>query len=386
MPEAKILTSQMTPGQSISITQTKEFTYIRSLGKGGTGSTHLFHDKQLNIDCVIKKYDPLPSNNREECYARFEQEAAILSAVSHPHIVRLYDCFLYPQQLCGYLQMEYINGLEIDQFVPSDSTKNWNDIFCDAIDAFVAMEKQNILHRDVRASNFLITPDGELKIIDFGFGKLWQSAKSLEDNSVLLNWPGTKPDEVLEHDYSYSTEIYYVGKLFEKVINNNPEFKFSATLRKMILPNQDERIGSFHDVTGEIANTSFSVSKFTYSEKRIYQEFAHFLTESIFKFASTPSYITDVNEILRGMADVIEACALEDMLQDSAMLIRCFVKSGYTYRVNRLIPTEVIQSFYTFLNGADPQQQNTIIKNLTVRLDQIKRDIPAAYDGGDIPF
>lgn len=282
--------------------------------------------------------------------------------------------------------MEYINGLEIDQFVPSDSTKNWNDIFCDAIDAFVAMEKQNILHRDVRASNFLITPDGELKIIDFGFGKLWQSAESLEDNSVLLNWPGTKPDEVLEHDYSYSTEIYYVGKLFEKVINNNPEFKFSATLRKMILPNQDERIGSFHDVTSEIANTSFSVSKFTYSEKRIYQEFAHFLTESIFKFTSTPSYITDVNEILRGMADVIEACALEDMLQDSAMLIRCFVKSGYTYRVNRLIPTEVIQSFYTYLNGADPQQQNTIIKNLTVRLDQIKRDIPAAYDGGDIPF
>lgn len=282
--------------------------------------------------------------------------------------------------------MEYINGLEIDQFVPSDNTKNWNDIFYDAIDAFVTMEKQNILHRDVRASNFLITPDGELKIIDFGFGKLWQSAESLEDNSVLLNWPGTKPDEVLEHDYNHSTEIYYVGKLFEKVINNDPEFRFSATLRKMILPNQDKRIGSFHEVLGEIANTSFSTSKFTYSEKRIYQEFAHFLTESIVKFTSAPSYIADANEILRGMADVIEACALEDVLQDSAMLIRCFIKSDYTYHAKQFIPTEVIQSFYTFLNGADAQHQNIIIKNLTVRLDQIKRDIPAAYDGSDIPF
>ena len=74
-----------------------------------------------------------------------------------------------------------------------------------------------MLHRDIRAGNLLVDNDGQLKIIDLGFGK--QVNTSLDfDKSITLNWWCATPDEFRFKRYDFGTEVYFVGKLFEQLI------------------------------------------------------------------------------------------------------------------------------------------------------------------------
>ena len=68
-----------------------------------------------------------------------------------------------------------------------------------------------------RADIIRIDEDGNLKIIDFGFGKNITSSNDFE-KSVSLNWWCELPEEFKIHRYDFQTEVYFVGKLFEKII------------------------------------------------------------------------------------------------------------------------------------------------------------------------
>ena len=120
--------------------------------------------------------------------------------------------------------MEYIDGTTIDKYQPLDQCE-WNNIFLQVINAFKYLEEKKILHRDIRPQNILIDKSGNVKIIDFGFGKIL--GKNVQDNnSVLLNWPVSKlPEEVsLKGECSHYTEIYFIGKLFDYILKNKIYF------------------------------------------------------------------------------------------------------------------------------------------------------------------
>ena len=225
----------MRAGEIVNFDAKKNFTYIRPLGKGGTGDTYLFRDETTNILFAIKKYVPKSKLFIEEQYDRFVDEIKILFNISHPNIVRIYNYYLYPSAKTGYLQMEYIDGKSIDEFVPDPwGDKDWNDIFREVISAFEYLEQNHILHRDIRPANIMIDNNNSVKIIDFGFGKQLNGTNA-EANSVLLNWPATEmPDEVqLNQEYDERTEIYFVGTLFRHLLRDDMgDFRFSILLRR----------------------------------------------------------------------------------------------------------------------------------------------------------
>ncbi|WP_205894542.1 protein kinase domain-containing protein, partial [Pseudomonas viridiflava] len=66
--------------------------------------------------------------------------------------------------------MEYVEGTDIEEYL-TQHPESTNEVFLQIIDAFAHLESRNILHRDVRPSNLMITNDGVVKVIDFGFGK-----------------------------------------------------------------------------------------------------------------------------------------------------------------------------------------------------------------------
>lgn len=153
----------------------KKFKYVDSLGKGGTGKALLFKDETTDMLFAIKKYETEDETHRNDFYDRFVDEIKILFKISHPNIVRVYNYYLYPEEKVGYLQMEYVKGSTLDKYDPfpfDDDWKNWEDIFKETVLAFEYLEKNNILHRDIRSQNILIDENGNVKIIDFGFGKV----------------------------------------------------------------------------------------------------------------------------------------------------------------------------------------------------------------------
>lgn len=377
----------MNNGDIIKFDTSKNFTYIKPLGNGGTGDTHLFKDETTNILFAIKKYVPKDIEYIDEYYDRFVDEIKILFNISHPNIVRIYNYYLYPESKTGYLQMEYVSGTTIDEYEEYPWTKSWEELFTEIISAFEYLEEHNILHRDIRPANILIDENFNVKIIDFGFGKILDSTDS-QQNSILLNWPATEmPNEVLLHrDYNEQTEIYFVGTLFRHVLKDNIElFRYNHILEKMIKISADERYKSFHEIANDITEGVLSEIDFTDSEKECYRNFADDLISHISEFHDQYTPITDFSVVISKLAELIRVSSLEKILQDNGSLISCFISNGYSYKPKKEIEVNHIVDFYKWIISLPINKRKIVFDNIYNRLSKIKIVISEIEDD-DLPF
>lgn len=375
----------MRAGEIVNFDAKKNFTYIRPLGKGGTGDTYLFRDETTNILFAIKKYVPKSKLFIEEQYDRFVDEIKILFNISHPNIVRIYNYYLYPSAKTGYLQMEYIDGKSIGEFVPDPwGDKDWNDIFREVISAFEYLEQNHILHRDIRPANIMIDNNNSVKIIDFGFGKQLNGTNA-EANSVLLNWPATEmPDEVqLNQEYDERTEIYFVGTLFRHLLRDDMgDFRFFHIIEKMTKINPAQRYTSFAMVMNDITAGVLSEIDFSEHEKSAYRCFAQALTAHINHYIEKYSPINNTTQTLSKLADLIRNSSLEECIQNNSQLIGCFINGGYSYNPRKEIKVQTVIDFYHLVTSLSPTKQKILFDNIYNRLSTI----PVQVDDEELPF
>lgn len=380
----------METGEIIKFDQSKNFKFVRELGSGGTGETNLFKDETTNTLFAIKKYKPSEENieHEEDFYHRFVEEIVILFKLSHPNIVRVYNYYLYPNFMTGFLQMEHIEGTSIDTYVRNNST-DLDKLFRSAVNSFECLEENDILHRDIRPANIMIDNNGELKLIDFGFGKILSSTNT--ENSIRLNWPVTEmPDEVINgNDYTVETEIYFLGSLFKKLIreNNIEDFKFINVVNTMCEVSIAKRYQSFKDVSADIAKGVLLGTDFSVRNKAIYQDMANSLIDIINYYSSDFSPISDVERVQINLEDLIRNSSLEENIQDNSALISCFLINGFGYSTRKTIEVDIVKDFYKLLIDSDYQKKKIILENLTTRLSliTIKRSTIDIADD-DLPF
>lgn len=372
------------PGKIIEFNKRKPFKHVKILGSGGTGDTHLFEEEVTDTLFAIKKYSPKAGNQIDENFQRFIDEIKILFKISNPNIVRVYNYYLYPESKVGYIQMEYIDGVSIDNYFPTPWGKSWEDIFTSVIIAFEYLESVNILHRDIRPANILINNNDEVKIIDFGFGKNLQQ-NDTSGNSVLLNWPVTRlPNELMsEGVYDHRTEIYFIGKLFEKIINdNNVEFSYEHILEKMVKVNSYERYSSFHKVSSEISEGILGGLSFKENEKKKYLDFAIVISNIIISHKDNYNPENEISLILKRLQSVLVTNSLEIEIQDNSDLIKCFINNGFSYKTGIEVDVSIVKEFYEFLKDLTPFKQKVVIDNLYNRIEKV--DIEVGMD--DLPF
>jgi eukaryotic-like serine/threonine-protein kinase len=129
---------------------------IRALiGKGGTGEVYRAHDSRLNRDVAVKI-----SNARFT--ERFTHEARTIAALNHANICHLYD--VGPDCLV----MEYVEGQDLRGPLDFDDAR---PIVRQLIDGIEAAHEKGMVHRDLKPANIKITPEGVVKILDFGLAK-----------------------------------------------------------------------------------------------------------------------------------------------------------------------------------------------------------------------
>ena len=109
----------------------------------------------------------------------------------------------------------------------------------------------------------MVTEDGILKVIDFGFGKHFSEKN--QQNSIRLNWPATiHPEEVvINKEYIYATEIYYIGELFKHLVENDSTFLYKDILNKMLEYSPSKRYISYKEVKQDISGNLFNQIDFT---------------------------------------------------------------------------------------------------------------------------
>ncbi len=132
------------------------YKIVARLGAGGMGEVWKAHDTRLNRDVAIK-------TSREQFNARFEQEARAVAALNHPNICHLYD--VGPD----YIVMELVVGHNLRGPLPPDEVLKIADQIASALEA--AHEK-GIVHRDLKPGNIRVTPEGVVKVLDFGLAQM----------------------------------------------------------------------------------------------------------------------------------------------------------------------------------------------------------------------
>jgi eukaryotic-like serine/threonine-protein kinase len=374
------------PGSSeeiVAFLRKRDYKLVRELGQGACGKTVLLYDEQIDEHFVCKKYVPYSESDRQELFAGFVREVKLLHKVLHQNVVRVFNYYLYPDQLTGYILMEYVDGSDIDDHVAAHPEQS-NDLFLQAVSGFSYLERSGILHRDIRPGNLMVRTDGLLKIIDLGFGKRIERSDDF-DKSISLNWWCEPPSEFQASRYDFKTEVYFVGKLFERMIqeSNIRHFKYMDTLAAMCQRNPTKRVGGFAGVERTIRNELFFEMDFSGEELQAYRRFSDALCRQVAKVESSAKYATDVDKLRVQLNDAYQRFMLEETVPDAAVVLRCFLVGMYHYRKAGL-EVAIVRDFLKLLRTTADERARVILANLHTRLDSLPRYTDVAED--DIPF
>lgn len=373
----------MKENEIIKFIRQRDFEFKTSLGKGAFGETVLLKDNDINHEFVCKKYSPYKKAVEEKYYKNFVHEIRLLHLLYHENIVRIFNYYLYPENHTGYIMMEYIEGENIDNYLKKYPEKI-NSVFEQVISGFEYLEKNSILHRDIRSGNIMVNKNSLVKIIDFGFGKKIEFEGD-EDKSITINWIGNaKPEEFNEQKYDHKTEIFFIGKLFESIISYvDGYFKYNDILDQMIDIKYDDRISSFEKIKKMIIKNNDTTDLFTEEEKNIYLAFAHIFSSFLVKRTQSTELITNTDDIIKRFENLTQKTLLEDFI-DSKWVFSVLLKGNFSYR-NVTHSAQVIRDFFKFFLNVSREKQNIILYHLENRLSDIKIEYEFD-DDEEIPF
>lgn len=378
--------------EHIAFKNAKNYRVIRALGAGACGETVLVYDADIDHQFVVKKYSPyfLQDENPigfNELLARFKYEARLLFSLNHPNVVRVYNFYDYPNHKTAFIMMEFVDGSDIIKFC-SDNPFLTERIFEQIVDGFTHLEDKAILHRDIRPFNILVSQSGVPKIIDFGFGKEIGVNRSNAEKSITLNWWCEVPPEFDDDVYDHQTEIYFVGKIFEKIITDNDlgSFKYRGIVSGMTEKSRERRYQSFSEVKSKIASGQFDDLMFSDEVIDCYRRFA----DSFFNILSSIDHSTTiergVDQILANLESIYRDSMLEEEVHNSSSILSAMISGAYVYFSSRRIETKALRDFIGILRSLPSDKKMIVIGNLAARIEAVRRSAPSSTLDDDIPF
>jgi len=357
----------------IEFIRTKDFIYLKDIGQGGTGKTVLLKDEIIDEIFVCKKYSPYYEEHRELFFKNFVDEIKILHKIHHKNIVRVFNYYLYPEKKTGYILMEFVDGENLKTF-SKINPHLINGLFEQTISGFTYLEQNQILHRDIRPDNILVSDKGIVKIIDFGFGKKIKFEEDF-DKSITLNWRFLPPDDFKSKFYDFRTEIYFIGKLFEEILIENEidNFPYKQILSEMIKTDFNERVSNFAQIERNILSDENIGIDFSSSEKETYIRFADSLISFFSKIEQSTGYNLETDKIIADLEEVYRNSMLEEYIQNPNAIARSFVNGSYRYLKREKFSLYTLKNFIKLIKSVSSDKKKIIINNLWQRLDAVER-------------
>src|SRR6266567_785869 len=138
------------------------------LGEGGMGAVYRATDTRLNRDVAIKVL-PEALANDADYMARFQREAQVLASLNHPHIAQIYGLE------DNAIVIELVEGEDLRGPLPLEEALPLARQIAEALEA---AHERGIIHRDLKPANIKVTPQGVIKVLDFGLAAVTHSSAS----------------------------------------------------------------------------------------------------------------------------------------------------------------------------------------------------------------
>jgi len=193
------------------------------LGRGGMGTVYQALDPVIHRKVALKTMIPGLADT-PELKARFLREAQAAGGLRHRNIVTVYD--LGEDRGQPYIAMEFIEGTDLEKIIQNREplSMEWKlDVLRQVCEGLGYAHRNGIVHRDVKPANIRVTPEGEVKIMDFGIAHL-QSSTMTKSGLVLGTAHYMSPEQVEGVKVDHRADIFSVGAIAYELVSYRRPF------------------------------------------------------------------------------------------------------------------------------------------------------------------
>jgi serine/threonine-protein kinase len=201
------------------------YQITEKLGEGGMGEVFKGFDVMLEREVAIKSLRP-ELCSRTDIVERFRTEAIALARMNHSNIATVYNFLKENNQ--WFLVLEFVRGETLDKVVTRRGTLPWRDavkFVCQALDGLEHAHKLGVVHRDIKPANMIITPTGDLKLMDFGIARLLERARLTKTGNLIGTLEYMSPEQVQGKDSDARTDIYSTGIVLYELLTGRVPFQ-----------------------------------------------------------------------------------------------------------------------------------------------------------------
>ena len=203
----------------------ERYEITQLLGEGGMSYVYKAIDKQLQRTVAIKTLKP-NYVEQEKFVERFKREAQTAANLNHPNIVQIFDWGIGDEP---FFVMEYIEGNTLTSIIANKRTISMNDILfigAQVSSGLQAAHSKGLVHRDIKPGNIMITPEGKVKVTDFGIVSLQNEESDItKTGSILGTASYISPEQAQGKPVSKESDLYSLGTVLYELITGRPPFE-----------------------------------------------------------------------------------------------------------------------------------------------------------------
>jgi serine/threonine-protein kinase len=244
--------------QSLIGHQLGSYKVLSLLGVGGMGQVYLAQDQRLERTVALKIL-PTDLASDPDRMRRFVREAKAASSLKHPNVAIIFE--IGESNDTHFIAMEYVEGQTLAARIGGRSLETGEilDIVIQVADALDEAHGKSITHRDIKPANIMITPRGQVKVLDFGLAKITRpegQAVSSDATTVTTTETGVvmgtvhymSPEQVLGQALDHRTDLFSLGIVFYEMVTARLPFSGgnASETADRILHMQPEAIARFN--------------------------------------------------------------------------------------------------------------------------------------------
>ncbi|WP_017471218.1 serine/threonine-protein kinase [Amphibacillus jilinensis] len=322
------------------------YEILKEIGRGGMSVVYLAMDNRLNKSLVVKDIRKREGRDNQLLIHSLVVEANLLKKLEHSALPRIYDIIESKGDI--YVVMDYIEGQSLKQLldshgrVPAKDVIKWARQLSDVLGYLHSQQPHPIIYRDMKPDNIMLTPNGKVKLIDFGIAREYKVEHSTD--TVNLGTKGyASPEQLSGQQTDARTDIYSLGVTLYHLVTgrslSEPPFEVKPIrqwdpslpeglehiIHKCTQTEPDQRYQSCEQLSDDLAN----IDKLTQGyKKRLYQRLVAFAIPFVlfFIFSTTTilgyqgirqeqfeDYVEHINQARNALIDGNDARAIQLM-------------------------------------------------------------------------
>ncbi|MDS0524938.1 Stk1 family PASTA domain-containing Ser/Thr kinase [Clostridium sp. SHJSY1] len=216
------------------------YEILEQIGEGGMSIVYKALDSKLNRNVAVKVLKKELSDN-EDIVDKFKREATAIATLSHSNIVNVLD--VGTQDEINYIVMEYVKGKTLKEVIVEFGKLNYETTIRIGTKIAKALEcahKNNIIHRDVKPQNVLVTEEGFIKVTDFGIAKSVSSATLTNTTTIMGSAQYLSPEQARGSIVDVRTDIYSLGIVLYEMVTGKLPFEADSPVTIALKHIQEE--------------------------------------------------------------------------------------------------------------------------------------------------